>query len=110
MSGYELNTHSTYVGTVAGHRMGYHEHAPGALYGLKYRASQKRYLVTVLGLQRLMRMLVATENGRLLSRSATLVVLGANSQMGGMRQLHYIAWRMSVAGSLGKSKKIPEGR
>jgi hypothetical protein len=48
--------------------------------------------------------------GRLLSRSATLVVLGANSQMGGMRQLHYIAWRMSVAGSLGKSKKIPEGR
>jgi hypothetical protein len=51
MSGYELNTHSTYVGTVAGHRMGYHEHAPGALYGLKYRASQKRYLVTVLGLQ-----------------------------------------------------------
>ena len=51
MSGYELNTHSTYVVTVAGHRMGYHEHAPGALYGLKYRASQKRYLVTVLGLQ-----------------------------------------------------------
>ena len=51
MSGHELNTHSTDMGTVAGHRMGYHEHASGALYGLKSRASVKRYLVTVLGLR-----------------------------------------------------------
>ena len=51
MSGHELNTRSTVIGTVASHHMGYHEHAPGALYGLKSRASQKRYLVTVLGLR-----------------------------------------------------------
>ena len=51
MSGHELDTHSIDTRTVAGHRMGYHEHVHGAYYGLKYRASQKRYLVTVLGLQ-----------------------------------------------------------
>ena len=28
--------------------MGYHEYVHGAYYGLKYQASQKRYLVTVL--------------------------------------------------------------
>ena len=31
--------------------MGYHEYVHGAYYGLKYQASQKRYLVTVLGLR-----------------------------------------------------------
>ena len=51
MSGHELNTHSTDIGTVAGHRMGYHEHESGALYGLKSRASEKRYLVMHLGLR-----------------------------------------------------------
>jgi hypothetical protein len=66
MSGHELNTHSSYISIVAGHRMGYHEHAPGAYYGLKYRASQKRYLVIVLGLQLLQREHDAsTDTGRL---------------------------------------------
>jgi hypothetical protein len=51
MSGHELDTHSIDTGTVAGHRMSYHEYVPGAYYGLKNRAPQKRYLVTVLGLQ-----------------------------------------------------------
>ena len=51
MSGHELDTHSIDTLTVAGHRMGYHEHVHGAYYGLKYRASQKRYLVIVLGLR-----------------------------------------------------------
>ena len=51
MSGHELDTHSIDTRAVAGHRMGYYEYVHGAYYGLKYRASQKRYLVTVLGLQ-----------------------------------------------------------
>ena len=51
MSGHELNKHSIDTVTVAGYRMSYHEYAPGAYYGLKYRAPQKRYLVTVLGLR-----------------------------------------------------------
>jgi hypothetical protein len=51
MSGHELDTHSIDTRAVAVHRMGYHEYVHGAYYGLKYRASQKRYLVTVLGLQ-----------------------------------------------------------
>jgi hypothetical protein len=51
MSGHELDTHSIDTGTVAGHRMSYHEYVPGAYYGLKYRAPQKRYLVMHLGLQ-----------------------------------------------------------
>ena len=48
MGGHELDTHSIDTRAVAGHRMGYHEYVHGAYYGLKYRASQKRYLVTVL--------------------------------------------------------------
>ena len=48
MSGHELHTHSIDTGTIAEHRMGYHEYVHGAYYGLKYQASQKRYLVTVL--------------------------------------------------------------
>ena len=51
MSGHELHTHSIDTGTIAEHRMGYHEYVHGAYYGLKYQASQKRYLVTVLGLR-----------------------------------------------------------
>jgi hypothetical protein len=51
MSSHELDTHSIDTGTVAGHRMSYHEYVPGAYYGLKYRAPQKRYLVMHLGLQ-----------------------------------------------------------
>ena len=51
MSGHELDTHSIGTRTVARHRMGYQKYVHGAYYGLKYRASQKRYLVTVLGLQ-----------------------------------------------------------
>jgi hypothetical protein len=51
MSGHELDTHSIDTVTVAGHRMSYHEYVPGAYYGLKDRAPQKRYLVTVLGLR-----------------------------------------------------------
>ena len=45
MSGHELDAHYIYTGTVAGHRMSYHEYVSGASYGLKYRAPQKRYLV-----------------------------------------------------------------
>ena len=48
MSGHELDTHSIDTLTVAGHRMGYHEHVHGAYYGLKYRASQKHYLVILI--------------------------------------------------------------
>ena len=55
MSGHELDTRSIYTRTVAGYRMGYHEYVHGAYYGLKYRAPQKRYLVTVLGLRLLLR-------------------------------------------------------
>jgi hypothetical protein len=51
MSSHELDTHSMDTSTVAGHRMSYHEYVPGAYYGLKYRAPQKRYLVNVLGLR-----------------------------------------------------------
>ena len=51
MSGHELHTHSIDTGTIAEHRTGYHEYVHGAYYGLKYQASQKRYLVTVLGLR-----------------------------------------------------------
>ena len=51
MSGHELDTHSIDTVTVAGYRMSYHEYVPGAYYGLKYRAPQKRYLVTVLGVR-----------------------------------------------------------
>ena len=51
MSGHELDTHSIDTRAVAGHRMGYYEYVHGAYYGLKYRASQKRYLVTDLRLQ-----------------------------------------------------------
>ena len=51
MSGRELDTHSIYSVTVAGHRMSYHEYVSGAYYGLKYRAPQKRYLVMHLGLR-----------------------------------------------------------
>ena len=54
MSGHELDTRSIYTRTVAGYRMGYHEYVHGAYYGLKYRAPQKRYLVTVLGLRLLL--------------------------------------------------------
>ena len=43
---------SSVTDTVAGHRMSYHEYVPGAYYGLKDRAPQKRYLVTgILGLR-----------------------------------------------------------
>ena len=55
MSSHELDTHSIYTRTLAGHRMGYHEYVHGAYYGLKYRASQKRYLVMHLGLRLLTR-------------------------------------------------------
>ena len=58
MSGHELDTHSIDTGTVAGHRMSYHEYVPGAYYGLKYRAPQKRYLVMHLGLRLLLRKIV----------------------------------------------------
>jgi hypothetical protein len=51
MSGHELDAHYIYTGTVAGHRMSYHEYVSGASYGLKYRAPQKRYLVMHLGLR-----------------------------------------------------------
>jgi hypothetical protein len=60
MSGHELDTHSIDTRAVAVHRMGYHEYVHGAYYGLKYRASQKRYLVTVLGLQLLCLLLSLT--------------------------------------------------
>ena len=55
MSGHELDAHYIYTGTVAGHRMSYHEYVSGASYGLKYRAPQKRYLVMHLGLRLLFR-------------------------------------------------------
>jgi hypothetical protein len=64
MSGHELDTHSIDTRTVAGHRMGYHEHVHGADYGLKYRASQKRYLVIDLGL----RLLPSTVTSRTVTR------------------------------------------
>jgi hypothetical protein len=51
---HELDTHSIDTVTVAGHRMSYHEYVPGAYYGLKDRAPQKRYLVLVLGLHLLL--------------------------------------------------------
>ena len=51
MSGHELDTHSIDIVTVAGHRMSYHKYVPGAYYGLKDRAPQKRYLVSILGLR-----------------------------------------------------------
>ena len=60
MSGHELDTHSIDTRAVAGHRMGYYEYVHGAYYGLKYRASQKRYLVTDLRLQ----LLGPTRDGR----------------------------------------------
>jgi hypothetical protein len=51
MSGHELDTHSIDTVAVAGYRMSYDEYVPGAYYGLKDRAPQKRYLVRVLGLR-----------------------------------------------------------
>ena len=51
MSGCELDTHSIYSFTVAGHCKSYHEYVSGAYYGLKYRAPHKRYLVMHLGLR-----------------------------------------------------------
>jgi hypothetical protein len=44
-------THSIDTHIVAEHRMGYNEYVHGAYYGLKYRASPKRYRVIVLGLR-----------------------------------------------------------
>jgi hypothetical protein len=51
MNGHELSIYSINTSTTADHRAGYHGYAPSALYGLKHRAYQKRYLVMVLGLQ-----------------------------------------------------------
>ena len=51
MNGHELSLYSTNTSTTADHRAGYHGYAPSALYGLKDRAYQKRYLVMVLGLR-----------------------------------------------------------
>ena len=50
-NGHELSTHSTNTSTIADHRAGYPGHAPSALYGLKYGAYQKRYLVMRLRLR-----------------------------------------------------------
>ena len=51
MNGHELSLYSNNTSTTADHRAGYHGYAPSALYGLKDRAYQKRYLVMVLGLR-----------------------------------------------------------
>ena len=71
MSGHELDTHSIDTVTVAGHRMSYHEYVPGAYYGLKDRAPQKRYLVTVLGLRLLKRQISQSKRQTGLRRART---------------------------------------
>jgi hypothetical protein len=74
MSSHELDTHSMDTSTVAEHRMSYHEYVPGAYYGLKYRAPQKRYLVNVLGLRLLCRIGSAHCSGRMSARRDVLGV------------------------------------
>ena len=80
MSGHELDTHSIDTVTVAGHRMSYHEYVPGDYYGLKYRAPQKRYLVTVLGLQ----LLISAVND--------LFTVGPGCHRHASRRLAWLLW------------------